>query len=175
MLELVAGSIVAIAALAVVLEPLVARSQPLVPAPSDDEPDLVNPEESDSPKFRALLVLKEIEFDRATGKLSEEDYQALKTKYSAEAVAAMKQEDVTGRAEAAASLDAAEAAVQRFKAGGTAACQVCGPRPESGARFCSTCGRSLTRAGARPRCWQCGAEVPEGAKFCAGCGGQIAA
>ena len=35
----------------------------------------------------ALLSLKEIEFDRATGKLSDADYETLKSRYASEALA----------------------------------------------------------------------------------------
>src|ERR1051326_5344418 len=42
----------------------------------------------------ALLSLKEIEFDRATGKLSDADYEALKARYSAEALAALAEEQL---------------------------------------------------------------------------------
>lgn len=177
MLELVAGVVVALAALAAVLEPLVmGPRRALVAEFPLEEPDLIDPEESDSPKIRALLALKEIEFDRATGKLSDEDYARLKAKYAADAVAAIRTEDESERDDSAAiALDAAEAAVARVKARGTTVCPACGPRPEPGARFCSACGRSLGRGDARPRCSECGAEVPEGAKYCARCGGQVAA
>ena len=40
----------------------------------------------------ALLALKEIEFDRETGKLSDEDYEMLKERYSAEALDALAEE-----------------------------------------------------------------------------------
>lgn len=173
-MELLAGVVVAVAALAAVLEPLV--SGPRRVAASADEPDLVDLEESDSPKIRALLALKEIEFDRATGKLSDEDYETLKSQYARAAVEALKEEEgaEAAVAGAAGALDAAEAAVSRVK-GGAVVCPACGPRPEPAARFCSSCGRSLTRSGARPRCGTCGTDLPDGAKYCAGCGGQIAA
>lgn len=55
-----------------------------------DEGD--DPEDDMSPQAVALRALKEIEFDRATGKLSDMDYEQLKAKYTAEAVAAMRGE-----------------------------------------------------------------------------------
>ena len=51
----------------------------------------VEPEET--PKGVALLALKEIEFDRETGKLSDEDYQFLKDKYTAQALEALRAEE----------------------------------------------------------------------------------
>ncbi len=140
MLELIAGVIVALVALALVLEPLLAK-EPSPPSPV--EPDVTSIEESESPKIRALLALKEIEFDRATGKLSDEDYAGLKAKYSAEAVEEIRREDVAGAAGAA--DDAAEHAVQLAKHAALVVCPACGPRPEPAAVFCSRCGGLVSR------------------------------
>ncbi len=142
MLELIAGVIVALVALALVLEPLLAKEPP----PSPVEPDFTSIEESESPKIRALLALKEIEFDRATGKLSDEDYTGLKAKYSAEAVEEIRREEVAGAADAAgAAADAAEHAVQLAKHAALVVCPACGPRPEPAAVFCSRCGGLVSR------------------------------
>src|SRR5687768_2449292 len=46
----------------------------------------------------ALLALKEIEFDRETGKLSDRDYDLLKARYSAEALSAIAEEDANAMA-----------------------------------------------------------------------------
>src|SRR5882672_10457828 len=55
-----------------------------------DEGD--DPADDMSPQMVALRALKEIEFDRATGKLSDTDYEQLKAKYTQEALAAMRGE-----------------------------------------------------------------------------------
>ena len=79
MLELIAGAAVAVVALVLVLEPLVHPATSSPASEVDDHEEEAAPlEESESPKIQALLALKEIEFDRATGKLSDEDYQRLK-------------------------------------------------------------------------------------------------
>lgn len=185
MLEVFAGAVVAFAALILVLEPLFRAAEAADNAQADDE--LVDVEESDSPKVRALLALKEIEFDRATGKLSDDDYAALKARYSAQALAAVKAEAEAGAppspppaatvptAPAPVGDDAAEAAVRRIRSREKRACPACGPRPEAGAVFCSACGRKLTVPNAPPRCWICGDPLPDGAKYCPGCGKGIAA
>jgi hypothetical protein len=171
MLELIAGVIVAFVAVALVLEPLFsARGAEPVAASPADEIDFTDIEESESAKVQALLALKEIEFDRATGKLSDEDYAALKTKYSKVALAAIdaeEQEELDMAAE-----DVAEELIKRAAAGRGNVCPSCGPRPEADAAFCSNCGRKLTAAGS-PRgsfCGECGNALPEGAKFCGECG-----
>src|SRR5213076_2598028 len=51
-----------------------------------------DPEDDLSPRAVALRALKEIEFDRATGKLSDADYDVLKTRYTSEALAALRAE-----------------------------------------------------------------------------------
>lgn len=186
MLEVLAGVVVAIAALVVVLEPLLQRvSGPVSTDLDTDDVEFVALEESDSSKIRALLALREIEFDRATGKLSDEDYATLKAKYATAAVAAMRVEkEAAAGADAGTdgdamtvddADDAAEVAVRRARQRGRSVCSVCGPRPEPGAVFCSSCGRSLANPDAAPRCWICGVPVPPEAKYCPSCGKAIAA
>ena len=51
-----------------------------------------------------MVALREIEFDRETGKLSDADYSELKARYTEAAVLAMRQEDAAPAAALAASL-----------------------------------------------------------------------
>ena len=131
MTALIVGTLLALGALAYVLWPLIAAegrsSDPLsVPSPRSTATD---------DHGEAVAALREIEFDHATGKLSESDYAALKTQYTSDAVAAM-------RARESASDDPVEAEIRRARAQ-TRVCPVCGPRPEPGARYCSRCGAAL--------------------------------
>lgn len=174
MLELITGVFIAGIALAAVLEPLLRPSQAVAPARAAeaDEDLFEDLEESGSPKVRALLALREIEFDRATGKLSDADYAALKQKYSQAALEAI-QDERAAPAPAAAAGDAtpdAEAAIARAKAQRSGVCPTCRHALEPGAVFCSHCGRSLVEAQGTPRCWVCGADRPLDAKFCGECG-----
>lgn len=172
--ELIAGAAVALAALALVIEPLARGRSAMQLAEAElDEDDLLPAEEMDSPKMRALIALKEIEFDHATGKLSDEDYESLKAKYSRMALLAMNAEErgepaPQEAAPAAAGVatppvDTAEAMIRQARSGGAAtataappaqakgaavkSCPQCGPRPEADAVFCSNCGRPLVKAG----------------------------
>jgi hypothetical protein len=128
---LIVGTLLALGALAYVLWPLIlaeGRSSAQAPlaSPTSAAPD---------DHGEAVAALREIEFDHATGKLSESDYAALKTQYTAEAVAAMRaRESVTD--------DPVEAEIRRVRAQ-TRVCPACGPRPEPGARYCSRCGAAL--------------------------------
>ena len=125
LLEAIAALLVGMAALLLVLSPLFRSSaRPQLP------PEPLDPEET--PRGIALTALKEIDFDRETGKLSEADYQFLKAKYTAAALDALRAEEAGA---------AAEAAGAQAQSGPS--CRTCGPRPEPDALFCSTCGLGL--------------------------------
>lgn len=101
-------------------------------SPGRAEPLLDVPEPEAAEETRrgvALLALKEIEFDRETGKLSDRDYLMLKERYSAEALSALAAEEPLP-------VGSEEHPPTR-----PSACPVCGPRPEPDAVFCSNCGR----------------------------------
>lgn len=182
LLQAVAAALVGLAVVALIIGPLAGRGTP--PPPTVDEPEDLE----ETPKGLALSALREIEFDRATGKLSDEDYHALKTKYTAEALALLRAEE-TGAAESAGKAEgtggasagpglpaAASPAADPVEAliadrvrqlqTGMARCPTCGPRPESDALFCSSCGRSLAVGG----CAECGAPLVPGSRFCENCG-----
>jgi len=160
MMPLLLGTALALGALAFVLVPLF-RETPLVveAAPA------VDPQES-SPSQRAIDALREVEFDRETGKLSESDYTTMKATYTREALAAMRAEE---SAKAPVSDDELEAMILAYRS--PAACAHCGAASEPDAVYCSSCGRYLPG-----QCHRCGAEVTEpGARFCTSCGETLAA
>lgn len=123
-----------------VLAPLVSRAVPRIGAA---EP--VEPEETE--RGIALAALREIEFDRETGKLSDVDYSWLKARYTRTALDALREStalEAGGSVDTGVDLEAMIAARVRTLAGGeTAACPTCGPRGEPDAAFCSNCGRGL--------------------------------
>lgn len=158
MLALIIGTILAVGALAYVLFPLL-----IAPGPSARRPRTVTGAPA-APEQEAVVALREIEFDRATGKLSDADYDELKARYTARALEAIRSSSA-GRTD-----DAAEAAVLAYRAR-MKRCVRCGPRPEPEATYCSSCGGYLPGA-----CAQCGAQVTEpGAVYCTGCGHTLAA
>jgi double zinc ribbon protein len=121
----------------------------------------------EAPAVDAVQALREIEFDRETGKLSDADYGILKTRYTREAVAAFREEESESAGEAG---DAAEAVILRYRKR-QLGCSVCGPRPEPDAVYCSTCGRYLAST-----CAKCRAPIEEiGARYCRNCGETLAA
>jgi hypothetical protein len=131
--EAVAAALVGMVALWVVLQPLIASDRGTPPAL---EP--IDPEET--PRGAALAALKEIDFDRETGKLSEGDYQFLKGKYTALALEALRAESLDVTPDTIEAMVAARVRSLR-SARPPAACSNCGPRPETDAVFCSSCGR----------------------------------
>jgi len=130
MVELLAGIVVAGAVMALVLEPLV-RGRPLAVAEGnpDEGFDFTDIEESASPKIQALLAIKEIEFDRETGKLSDEDYRSLKATYQRAALAAIEVDEGKESMDAPSSLW----------------CTICGEAVPVGAKFCGECGAEIGR------------------------------
>lgn len=162
MIALLLGSVLAVAALAFVMWPLLKgglRATPIVLAPEQ------------APEASALEALREIEFDQATGKLSPEDYAMLKAAYTPRALAELRAREagvVAASPRAAAADDAAEALIARVRQGGVG-CPSCGPRPETGALFCSDCGRALGGG-----CVSCGAPLALDVNFCVECGTAVA-
>src|SRR3954471_6634540 len=109
----------------------------------------------------AVAALREIEFDRATGKLSEADYVQLKEQYTREALAGMRRAKSLATTLATAD-DEVEAAVRAYRLD-RPSCSRCGPCREPDAIFCSACGGYLPGA-----CEHCGRHIEEtGARFCA--------
>ena len=170
MTALLVGSGLAVAALLYVLLPLVRG------AGVTDAAFVV--ERSDAePVAGGIEALREIEFDRATGKLSDEDYASLRARYAPLALAELRAREGAGSAPVAGtpsvvtdSADPVEAMIARARARASS-CATCGPRPESDALFCSDCGCTLLAS-----CLRCGAavEAPQ-ARFCTGCGAALAA
>lgn len=75
----------------------------------------------------ALDALREIEFDHETDKLSDEDYQLLRSRYAKDAIAAR---DAGAGADADADADAGR-------------CLVCEVSMKAESRFCSRCGTEV--------------------------------
>ena len=128
-----------------------------------DEGD--DPDDDVSPQAVALRALKEIEFDRATGKLSDTDYEQLKAKYTAEALAAMRRESGVRSQELVRPTPISKLP--------TPVCPKHGPRPEKDSAFCSECGRRL--GSAIGYCARCGTVLERDARYCNSCGARVAA
>lgn len=151
---LILGTVLAIGALMFVLYPVFFGSGPL------------RARRARAQATDPVAVLREIEFDRATGKLSDADYAALRAAYGGQALDQLRLADKSANS---AMDDVAEEFVRRMRR--RMSCPACGPRPERDATWCSNCGAYLP-----VDCDGCGGEVRErGARFCSRCGEQLAA
>lgn len=165
MLALVIGTMLAVGALAYVLYPLLVGPVPMRRVVPASRPGAKAAEQE------AIVALREIEFDRVTGKLSDADYAELKARYTARALHAMRANaEANDTASGGVTDDVIEAAVSAYRER-LRSCPSCGPRPEPDAVYCSSCGRYLPGT-----CQGCGASVTEsGAAYCVSCGRQLAA
>jgi len=158
MLELILGVLLATGATYYVLRPVLRPAAPGTGrADAADEGD--DPDDDLSPQAVALRALKEIEFDRATGKLSDADYDGLKAQYTGMALAALREEQGAASGEPEPRL--------------APTCPLDGPRPEPDAVFCSACGRRLGTAPGY--CSRCGSTLESDARYCNRCGSRVAA
>jgi predicted nucleic acid-binding Zn ribbon protein len=160
MLELILGILLAAGATYFVLLPILRPpldSEGSEPVGDEGE----DPADDMSPQTVALRALKEIEFDRATGKLSDSDYGQLKAKYTAEALAALRGERTS------------ELPAHAPRTTPHARCPQHGVRPEKDAVFCSECGRRLGTAPGY--CARCGSALEDDARYCNRCGARVAA
>jgi hypothetical protein len=161
MIALILGTALAVGALAFVLYPIFfgVPARPPVREPGAEGASVT-------------ADLRELEFDRATGKLSDADYAELETRSKKDAIMATRRQaraPLSGAESAATMDDEIEAAVLAYREKRTV-CATCGPRPEPDAVFCSNCGRYLS-----DRCAACGTPVvARDARYCLNCGNRFA-
>lgn len=111
MIPLIIGTALALFALAFVLHPL------FFPPMRTYEQSVIR-QAAARTATPAVDALREIEFDKETGKLSEGDYDALRVSYTERALTELREKTLP-------------------------TCRNCGPRPETDAVFCSNCGTGL--------------------------------
>jgi len=128
----------------------------------------------------ALTALRDLDFDRTIGKVTEEDYGPLRQTLLAESAAIMTQLD-DERAATEADLEAlieAEVLVARQTLGAESrggepandgVCPACGRAFRPGDRYCAGCGAQLNAL-----CSECGRAVHPDDRFCTSCGAELA-
>jgi rubrerythrin len=97
-------------------------------------------------------AIRDLEFDHATDKLSDADYQSMRARFDAKAVEVLRKMDALDAAKAKRASTAREAGgggaggkAQMRRSGGTQSlCPHCGTRVEAADRFCPVCGTRLT-------------------------------
>jgi RNA polymerase subunit RPABC4/transcription elongation factor Spt4 len=135
-------------------------------------------------KQAVYAAIKDLDFEYKTGKLSDEDYTALRESYRARALNLLKQIDEPEQASTSAAAPADEVAdaeshpkQQKDTSILTDAsvstktealyCVQCGQSNPQGSKFCSECGTPLETA---PTCGKCGTVQHSGDRFCRICG-----
>ncbi|MBA2726426.1 MAG: hypothetical protein H0U53_10590 [Actinobacteria bacterium] len=128
MIEVLIIGLLACLALAYVAYPMSSGPTSDLPEPSK----LV--EEAGEKKRSALVAIVDMEEERATGKLSEEDFVVLRSQYEAEAIAALRQLDAL-QSETGYDADL-EAEIAQVRA--SLMCPSCGALRDPGSK-CSSC------------------------------------
>jgi len=161
----------------------------------EEDQDL--PEEAEELYHRketTYSALKELEFDYKTGKLSEQDYHELESRFKAnaleilEAIDELEHPAPKGKAGRRAETDTGGVQSKRQVPAVLSAdtCGSCGAVNPLGARFCGVCGDPLTVAAASPKsarepadpdamCASCGARLDVDHRFCGACGAEAGA
>lgn len=147
---------------------------PLFQEREEEKEAAVNPhlEGLHSKRDAALLAVKELEFDFASGHLSEEDYEALRERYEGRASALDREiERAGGRASTLEDdLEREILQLRRSRPKGSPAtegvvCPQCGLKSREGEKACPRCGSPLPLL-----CPKCGASYRRGDRFCPRCG-----
>lgn len=158
------------------------------------EEDLELPEEAEELYHRketTYSALKELEFDYKTGKLSEQDFHELETRFKASALEILEAIDelehpiAKSKAGRGAEIDTAGVQSKRQAPAvlSADACGSCGTVNPSGARFCGVCGDPLMvvpgspKSGRKPAdsaavCASCGTRLDVDHRFCGACGAE---
>ena len=110
-----------------------------------------------------LSALRELDFDFKTGKVSEEDYQPLRTQLMAEAAQYIEMEK-KGDDQLEEMIQARRAVKQQGSK-----CPHCEAPVQAGQRFCSKCGSAVNTE----LCPSCGKKIQAGDLFCSSCGNKI--
>ena len=149
--SIVLAAILGIIALVFVLLPLYRPSRPETPERSESPADALLRE-----KESVYHAIREMEFDHRTGKVSDEDYAALLSRYRARAIDLIKKADSIEAASAATEAEAYQGRVEQEIRAALAA----DPRTAAPLPVCSGCGQENLPI--HRFCTRCGFPVSEG-------------
>ena len=136
MVAVVGAVLLATGVVLAVLEPIFSgRSAPLYDGDSGGA-------EAKARRRVALVALRELEYDRATGKLEGADYEVLRAELAHNALAHLAPAGGEGKADEDAELEAEIAEMRRALEAGLQ-CGVCEHVNRFGARYCGGCGGAL--------------------------------
>lgn len=119
-------------------------------------------------------AIRDLDFDRETGKLTAEDHQIMRARLTAEGVAVLQELDrllaLASPEELEAQIEREVAALRARREGGGArqVCPECGQALPQDARFCVACGAMVQR-----RCPACDAPFAASDRYCRACGAAL--
>ncbi len=153
---------------AFVLYPVFASEAPEPIGLDETQSELRDLEEK---KSQILSNIKDMDFEKASGKLSDADYESSRNDYVAQVSAvitridelAPQREQEPKRKKPAKSKKAAPESKAE-----TIACASCGEANPKSSKFCLDCGRPF-----EAKCSDCGETLPTAAKFCNACGQKV--
>lgn len=122
-------------------------------------------------KARLYESIRELDFDKAAGKISEADFESARTDYLSQVSAVIAQLDALAPPEPKpASSHPTEKPAAKEKPGAEPGleCGSCGESNPNGSKFCLECGKSLVKT-----CGSCGESLPPNARFCYACGEKV--
>ncbi len=138
-MTLIAGAVLLAAAVVLfLLQPLVSGRRASLHRELDE------PTEAESRRRVTLLALRDVEYDYATGKLGDEDYQSLRRELAAEALTALAAVEAESN-EGGDATPGLEEDIARLRGGlaSGSTCAMCGSGNATESRFCAYCGAAL--------------------------------
>ncbi len=155
-----------------VLFPVFARSNEVSELPSANARERKSLGEQ---KERLYEAIKDVDFEYRAGKLSDADYQSVRSDLVSQASVIMSKLDGMVDATEKEPLRkevSGEASTEDVTAAEGPACPSCQRVNPPGAKFCLQCGAGIA---APENCPECGTELPKEARFCTSCGVAIPA
>ncbi|MCX7670504.1 MAG: zinc ribbon domain-containing protein [Anaerolineae bacterium] len=172
--------IIVAAALALVAYPIIARSRAAQPAAASSAGEELA--ELLARRDATLQALRDLNFDRQVGKVTDEDFAVFEANLKAAAagvLAALDAWEAAADRELDAVLERAVAARRAALTSGRT-CPACGRPAAAEDKFCAGCGAALPARemkpapAAGPTCPKCGRPVGPTDRFCGGCGAALA-
>ena len=125
---------------------------------------------------KAMLyeLIQDLDFEKASGKISDGDYESARNNYLAQVAAVMEKLDARAPPEKTGSTKKKKPAKTKNRRESQGdlerACVGCGELNPKGSNFCLECGKPLALT-----CASCGESVPSKARFCNACGEKVTA
>ncbi|HXV62583.1 MAG TPA: zinc ribbon domain-containing protein [Vicinamibacteria bacterium] len=119
-------------------------------------------------KLRLYEAIKDLDFEKDAGKVSENDFQRARNDYLKQVAEVLGQIDQLAPPKKA-PVERKKRAPGGKKQTAARSCAKCGETNPADARFCMSCGDAFARV-----CPACAKSLPEESKFCLFCGSKVA-